>query len=1649
MAVDRGGLEYPIDVQDQFSANLKKFQEETRKAAKEWEALRDEMARTASTQRTLRQPTGASPAVRAAREERALAAEKAKLDRQSARDRTQALRDEERARQAIRRSIQQDRALDIRSRRLARDSAAESERLRAQEAATRARVLAEEDRAQRRAQRLRDDALRREEAAAKRRQDLAARQARIEQRAAQERARAAVTAETLEDRRASSAARRAAAERAAALRVVAAQERVSSIRQQQQQRADREQQRLNERQEAAQIRNQERQLAGAARIFAINERTRQAEEAAQRKAERDQEASVRARIAAERAAQRERERASRQEEIDEARRKRTSDQEEARRLRLEESRRRAVRQQERITRETQQSSRAAGQLLFTFRRLVGILAVFTAARVIARGLVDAVRLAIQFNSALEDSVLGIQSLIAATSEVASAQGRILSDAEKFAAANAEARRQVALLRVEGLKTAATFDQLLFAFQSALGPGIQAGLSPDEIRGFAVRIAQAAAAIGLPQNQLQEEVRSILAGTIQQRTTRIAAVLGIGNEDIKRAKEAGELADFLLDRFSAFQFAGEASLQNFSVIVANLRDATAQLLGEGGQDFFQQLRDGLRSVLATLIQTTDQGTIINPQALDIVRAFFSILTNIGEALGRIFESFTLSGAVETAQTVAATVNTAVNLLSTFAASFLSTFVDALNTVQGIAQSAAGIARELGFLDDSFVRSLRDAATFWGNIVGFILIYKTTILALRAPTILIATALRGVALVVRSLVPALTVLRSLFTVAAVKVGLIVTALVAVGGAIAFVVAAFNSDFVRSIEVAGLKIGTIADAIKLVLTVAVQRAALFFRTAWASSIAFVRSLFVKVANFFLDTILSITQKILDISGIFSEAAATAARNIANARKALEGAEDAELAAIEKRRQAELSAIEEVRRANQRAAQERINQIIEAEQRGPRITPQEAANRAIEAGRRLFENSQERVEVEEESVELVDQYIETFKELPAVIGQSNLTLEEQAKILERLNASVESAREGLTIAFATQDLEGVESRLLTARLKAVSEVQKLSKEFDARITTADAALTNIQNKEASIEATIRRQNVANQQQINDLVSIGSALSDSESQRRAAETSLKALITERNLALRSGDEERAASIENRLELVRQEIEAETEFIQLQEEALRLSIQNLQLSQEEGEKLLSQITELIRLSAQYDLLQTQLTETVNERGRIQEAVDAATEDRQRTLLILERQRLEVAERRAVQELENARLIDAAAQATRGITGEFGGTEAESRRAIAQAQVQFNTVRNQTAELSRQFELKKLALEAEKEATENIALQEEIQSRINSLQDEFNTNLELSVLEATQITEEILRLTRILNQPITAGLEAGLDDFIIKAGDSFTQVRQIAETAITGLADTISQTLADALDPTKDLDLLGRFQAFFNQITQMVLQLVTRLLLVKAITAALGLDTSQGDRVAAEAAASKAIVAAAAAAAAAAEASAAAASAAAFAASGAATGGIGAADGGLIGSKLPGTLGASFARAQGLAAGGAPQRPKGLHPSDRIPIWAALGEFMQPVAAVRKYGIGFMEAVRSGSLDANLARAMAGTTSASRVRTVAASSGPGYQTGGSIRENRNGTVGTVPQTTIINVFNEQELLTALASTEGQEVVVNVVNSRQDDIRTTTL
>lgn len=231
-----------------------------------------------------------------------------------------------------------------------------------------------------------------------------------------------------------------------------------------------------------------------------------------------------------------------------------------------------------------------------WRRLRNSVLAYWAARQAGQAIVGFVREGLQFNQILETAQLGIASLITATSKVRDVNGNLLTGAKALEGAYGLAADQMNKIRIAGLQTAATTEQLVDAFQQALGPGLKAGLNLDQIRQITVQIVQAAGAIGLPFNQLNQEVRSILDATID-RNSRVARVLSITNEEVRLAREQGRLAEFLNEKMAAFTVAGGRAAKTMFVLKSNIKEAFQVFAGQATQDLFTKMRDSLNAVFA--------------------------------------------------------------------------------------------------------------------------------------------------------------------------------------------------------------------------------------------------------------------------------------------------------------------------------------------------------------------------------------------------------------------------------------------------------------------------------------------------------------------------------------------------------------------------------------------------------------------------------------------------------------------------------------------------------------------------------------------------------------------------------------------------------------------------------------------------------------------------------------------------------------------------------------------------------------------------------------------------------------------------------------------------------------------------------------------
>ncbi|HEX8773255.1 MAG TPA: hypothetical protein VF735_06580 [Pyrinomonadaceae bacterium] len=240
---------------------------------------------------------------------------------------------------------------------------------------------------------------------------------------------------------------------------------------------------------------------------------------------------------------------------------------------------------------------ALGAAVFALVAGLGLLAtVGVAALTVA--LLPLLRFGVDYNSNLEQTKLGIASLIASLAELRGASGIKIEGADKLTAALQLAGDQLEKLKVDAIETTATFEEIAPAFQSAIGPGLSAGLSLDQVREIVIQITQAAGAMGVPFNQLNQEVRAILEGNIDNNA-RIAKALGISEKMVKQWKQQGTLAEELGKRLEQFKKAGDQAALSFSGLTSNLQEAFNVFAGQATERAFNALKERFKNLLPQL------------------------------------------------------------------------------------------------------------------------------------------------------------------------------------------------------------------------------------------------------------------------------------------------------------------------------------------------------------------------------------------------------------------------------------------------------------------------------------------------------------------------------------------------------------------------------------------------------------------------------------------------------------------------------------------------------------------------------------------------------------------------------------------------------------------------------------------------------------------------------------------------------------------------------------------------------------------------------------------------------------------------------------------------------------------------------------------
>lgn len=231
----------------------------------------------------------------------------------------------------------------------------------------------------------------------------------------------------------------------------------------------------------------------------------------------------------------------------------------------------------------------------------------------------------------EQSKIGIASVLASVREIRDEQGNLVTGAAAYHQALGMAEDAMSRIKIMGLETTATSQDLVAGFQQLIGPASAAGLTMQQTLDFTMSMVQSLGAIGIPFNQLSAEARSLLDGTIVPTQDRLAVTLGITGDMVKNWKQQGILAQMLLEKMSAFAAAGDDVAKAWNGVTSNLQDAMDTVAMDVSKGLYRNLKAALTEVNDLLVDTKSKTPGISADFENIVSVLEQAQTAVGEGL----------------------------------------------------------------------------------------------------------------------------------------------------------------------------------------------------------------------------------------------------------------------------------------------------------------------------------------------------------------------------------------------------------------------------------------------------------------------------------------------------------------------------------------------------------------------------------------------------------------------------------------------------------------------------------------------------------------------------------------------------------------------------------------------------------------------------------------------------------------------------------------------------------------------------------------------------------------------------------------------------------------------------------------------------------
>lgn len=239
---------------------------------------------------------------------------------------------------------------------------------------------------------------------------------------------------------------------------------------------------------------------------------------------------------------------------------------------------------------------------------------------------------VEFNMELQKGQLLTAALISNYQKVYDAQGNLVTGAGKFNVAMTIATDLQGEMLVASLKYGIAYESIATTAQTVLATSHGQVKDAQQLVELSVKLSKVGTLTGLQPFQVMRDVRDMMT---VGRPTELSMMLGITPQDLKQARESGNVVDFLNKKLNVYMLTAERFRGTVPGALMALKAAWEQAMGQGTAGQMGEVNRLLLDLFNRIVTVDKAGhAAFNPALVRGVEDFATALVHAADNMSRL-------------------------------------------------------------------------------------------------------------------------------------------------------------------------------------------------------------------------------------------------------------------------------------------------------------------------------------------------------------------------------------------------------------------------------------------------------------------------------------------------------------------------------------------------------------------------------------------------------------------------------------------------------------------------------------------------------------------------------------------------------------------------------------------------------------------------------------------------------------------------------------------------------------------------------------------------------------------------------------------------------------------------------------------------------